>query len=241
MPYGGRDGAPPFIIPPVNDSALPTVGYQGGPGANGEVAVQRYWNGAARPVSIETFPQLIEAVVSGAVDFGVVPVWNSTIGEIPEACQALRARRAEVVEVAQLTIPVRHFLLGLPGTTLERVRAVATHRVAFTQCTGFLAAHPDIQQVIAWDTGGAAQELAELGGLPLTDVPPSTREPWYAGLPYAPDELSVIANPAAGQRFGLAVLAEDLQDNVLNATRFMVIRGLGIGAATPTAATPPPG
>lgn len=202
---------------------LVTVAYQGRPGANGEAAVAAYWGGTARAVAARSFPALVAAVADGGVDFGVVPMWNSTIGPIREAVDALDGVADRVVRVGELTVPVRHALLALPGATLGAVRAVGSHRAALAQCRDFLGAHRAITPIVAWDTAGAAEELASMPD-DRRDAGDAPAEPWYRMVPGAtPESLAVIASPAVAGRFGLSVLADDIQDDPRNATRFAVV------------------
>lgn len=87
---------------------------------------------------------------------------------------------------------------------------------------------------MAWDTAGAARELAALaaapGATPAGDARTGLQDelgtsPWYAAVPAAtPLALGVIASAAVAARHGLAVLADDIQDDPANATRFAVVR-----------------
>ena len=200
-----------------------TVAYQGGPGANGESAVTAYWNGEARAVAARSFPTLVAAVADGGVDFGVLPLWNSAIGPVREACAALDDAADRVTQVGDVTLPVRHALLALPGTSLDAVRAVGSHRAALAQCRRVLRAQRDAVAVEAWDTAGAAEELSSLADY-MRAAPEGPASPWYRAVPGAtPESLAVIANPAVASRYGLAVLAEDIQDDPRNATRFAVV------------------
>ena len=202
-----------------------TVAYQGSPGANGEAASASWWNGSARPVPVRTFGALVAAVADGGVDFGVVPVWNSAIGEVREGCSALALQAARLAPVGEVTIAVRHALLALPGVSIDALRAVGSHAAALAQSGRFLARQPPLTPVDAWDTAGAALELAALG--PLREIVPQPADaPWYAAAPDARGEsLAVIANRALAERCGLTVLADDIQDDAGNATRFAIVRG----------------
>lgn len=202
--------------------AVATVAYQGVPGANGEAAVSARWRGAARAVPVRTLHALTAAVADGGVDFGVVPVWNSTIGAVRAGCEALEAAATRLAPAGDVTVEVRHALLALPGTTLGDVRVVGSHAAALAQCGRFLGGRAGVRTVAAWSTAGAAAELATLA---RRGPPRSDDAPWYAALPaVAPESLAVVANAAVAGRYGLAVLAEDIQDEPGNTTRFAVVR-----------------
>ena len=200
--------------------AVATVAYHGLPGANGEAAIHERWRGGARAVPVRTLDALTRAVADGGVDFGVVPVWNSTIGAVHEGCAALAAQGARLAPAGDVTIEVRHALLALRGTTLADVRVVGSHAAALAQCGRWIARQGRVRTVAAWSTAGAAHDLASLarGG--------STGDtPWWATAPECtPESLAVIANAGLAERHGLEVLAEDIQDERTNATRFAVVR-----------------
>ncbi len=104
--------------------------------------------------------------------------------------------------VGEVIRPIRHFLLGLPGSTLDGLRKVLSHPVALAQCGGFLSRHPELEAVAVYDTAGAAREVSEEGD----------------------PTLAAVASAQAAERYGLEVLAGDLQDRSDNQTRFLVIR-----------------
>lgn len=198
-----------------------TVAYQGAPGAYGEAAIARHWNGTAEPVPVRTFEALVDAVATGRSAFGVVPLWNSTIGDIADACEALAAGAAGVEQVGDVVVPVRHALLALPGASVDTLRAVGSHPAALAQCGAWLRAHAAVAPVRAWDTAGAARELAALAGAGDVD---GSREPWYAGVHDGdPCSLAVLANRDVAASCGLTVLVDGVQDAPDNATRFAVI------------------
>ena len=206
--------------------ATTSVAYQGLPGANGEAAILARWRGGARAVPVRTLGALAAAVADGGVDFGVVPVWNSTIGAVREGCAALEAQAARLAPAGDVTVPVRHALLALHGTTLADVRVVGSHAAALAQCGRFLGRRAGVRTVAAWSTAGAAAELATLAsGIGSAMERDGAASPWYAVAPaVAPESLAVVASAALAERYGLAVLAEDIHDEPRNATRFAVVR-----------------
>lgn len=174
------------------------VGFQGALGAFSEEAV-RALVPDAEPIPFPTFEAVVRAVEAGEVQAGVLAVENTLAGAVAEAYEALVG--GDVTAVAEMVIPIRHCLLGLPGSSTDRVREARSHPVALSQCRGFFASHPDIRSQAVYDTAGAAEEVAALGD-------PS---------------LAAIASARAGERYGLEVLMADLQDRDDNQTRFYLI------------------
>ncbi len=171
------------------------AGFQGALGAFSEEAV-RVLLPEAEPVPRQSFDAVVKAVERGEDDTGVVAVENTLAGAVAEAYDALEAGNVHVV--AEAAIPIRHCLLGLPGTSIADLREARSHPVALSQCRGFFAAHPGIRAQAVYDTAGAAEEVAAGGDA----------------------TIAAIASRRAGDRYGLEVLQEDLQDRNDNQTRF---------------------
>jgi prephenate dehydratase len=201
-------------------TAIASAAFQGVEGAFGEEAVRLAWKGRVRAHPAPTFDAALDTVLRGEVDWAVIPIHNSTIGPIVPACRALAARESLLLRVGEVTVPVRHCLLALPGTSFETVRYVGSHPAALAQCTRLFAEDGALTACEAFDTAGAARELAEF---PCSSSPEG--HAWYSRL-VAVDAgaLAVIASERAAERYGLTVLWSDVQDAGDNATRFVVVR-----------------
>ncbi len=192
--------------------ALPRIAYQGEPGAYSEEAALGYFGERAiEPMPLPTFLAAARAVADGRAAAALLPLENSVAGTVGEAVDALL--RTGLPVVGEVVLPVRHQLLGLPGSSLAGVRSVASHRQALAQCEAYLA-EQGWQVIVADDTAGAARSLADSGDR----------------------SRAVIASQPAGERYGLATLAADIQDDDANMTRFAVIVGQALPA--PVAAGP---
>lgn len=211
----------------MRDDAVsaPHVTFQGEAGAYSEDAVVQRWGSAARPLPARTFAEALGRVADGGADCAVIPVWNSTVGDVGAAIAALGAEAERLTVVEELLVPVRHCLLALPGATLETVRHVGSHPVALAQCARFFAENPAIAGHDAYDTGGAARELAVLASDALGRRAGDDDRPWYDELAdAAPGRLAVIASARAAAHHRLQLLAADIQDDVDNVTRFAIVR-----------------
>jgi prephenate dehydratase len=181
-------------------SATPiAVAIQGEAGSFSHAAALALFGAELRLVSCAAFADLFEAVASGAADRGVVPIENSLAGSVHENDELLAAHALSVV--AETRVRVRHCLVARPGTALADVRRVASHPVALAQCRRFLAAHPAIEAVPAWDTAGSVRDLLA-GRL---------------------DADAAIASALAAERYGGTVLAAGLEDHAENWTRFLAL------------------
>jgi prephenate dehydratase len=184
------------------------AGYQGEPGAYSEEAVLALFPDAS-PVGHRTFTMAFDALLAGAVDVAVVPVENTLGGIVQEANDLLWERRGLRL-VGEHAHPVRHCLLGFPDVP---VRMAMSHPQALAQVRRYLEDR-GIEPVPHHDTAGAARDLAER---PRPGV-------------------AAVASAAAARRYGLDVLAEGIQDDDTNQTRFVVVeRGEPVrpGAAGP--------
>jgi len=178
------------------------VAFQGELGAYGDEAITRRWGSDATPVPVIAFDDVVEAVLAGDAERGVLPQWNSVVGDVLGGRGALGRGAGRGLDViGEIEVAVRHQLLAAPGTTLDEVYVVASHPVALAQCRRFLSAHPLVMAQPVYDTAGAARDLAR------------TRTHGHAA----------IASRAAAERYGLVILASDIQDVAHNVTRFAVI------------------
>jgi len=176
------------------------VAFQGDRGAYAESAIAEIWRHPVEQIPVPTFTGAMRAVDEGEADACVIPVENSIIGRIESGWQALAAYPGMRI-VGESLVPVRHCLLAPKGATLEGLRTAASHPVALAQCGRFFDRHPWIKPSKAFDTGGAAREIAERGDL----------------------SHGAIASRAAAELYGLAVLEEGVQDRRENHTRFVVV------------------
>jgi len=208
------ESIPPEVTTPAAAFA-PTVAFQGTFGAFGEMAALLRWP-AGEPRPMPTFERVVSSVAAGISDVGLLPVWNSVLGEIPFTRGVLDAATVEVT--GEVEVPVELALVARRGATLETIAYVGSHPAALAQCRRFFAAHPALTPCPAWDTAGAARDLADGNGAYA----------WYERLPgAAPRTTAAIASRAAAERYGLVVLAEGIQDVAKNVTRFAILTRKG--------------
>jgi prephenate dehydratase len=177
----------------------PSVAFQGEHGAFSEEAILEHFRGEAHPLPRRTFADVGEGVRSGAADLGLLPVENTLAGSVQGSHDVLAEGGLQVR--GEVVLPIRHFLMGVPGARIDEVRRVLSHPVALAQCTRYFRAHPEVDAVAVHDTAGAAQEVARTGDR----------------------GSAAIAPRAAAARYGLEILASDLQDRNDNQTRFYLI------------------
>ena len=187
------------------------VAYQGEPGAYSERAVVGVFPDA-QPLACQTVQLVFSRVTSGEADFGVVPLENSQAGSVNETYELLLDTKL-LRMVGETLVRVDHALLGLPGARLEEISRAHSHWQALAQCEEFLSSRR-IEPIPVHDTAGAARLVAERGD----------------------PKDAAIASVEAGARAGLAVLAERIQTEKENLTKFAVIgtRDPGLGESDKT-------
>ena len=141
----------------------------------------------------------MEAIEEGAADFAVLPIENSTAGSVDEMYDLLV--EFENYIVGETIIPIEHTLAGLADAELSDIRKVYSKGVALLQASGFLNAHSDWQQISVANTAIAAQKI-------LDDQDKSQ---------------AAVCSAYAAKAHGLKVLAEKINDDPDNCTRFIVV------------------
>ncbi|MBR1781804.1 MAG: chorismate mutase, partial [Oscillospiraceae bacterium] len=177
----------------------PRVVYQGEPGAYSEVACMNFFGPEVGAVGLKQFEDVFAAVRSGAADYGVLPIENTTSGAIRQIFDLLTEYDCFIV--GETTVRVTHCLMALPGTALEDIQTVYSHEQGLFQCERYLNEHPAWRRVPQADTAGSAMMVAGSGDR----------------------SKAAICSARSADLYGLEILAEAINDNVENTTRFVVV------------------
>jgi prephenate dehydratase len=145
-----------------------------------------------------SFEDVFAAVESGEAGLAMIPIDNSIAGRVADIHHFLP--QSDLHIVGEHFLRIRFHLLGVPGSSLDTIRTVHSHVHALGQCRRIIREH-GLTPVISGDTAGAAREVAEAG------------DPTQAA----------ISPPLAAEIYGLDVLAEDIEDEEHNTTRFVVL------------------
>src|SRR6266699_2369570 len=171
--------------------------FQGEPGANSHIAChQAYpdYQAVPRP----TFEDAFAAVETGEAALGMIPIENSVAGRVADIHHLMPTSGLHIV--AEWFLPVRHQLMAPRGAKLADIRSVESHVMALGQCRAIIR-RLGLKPIVAADTAGSAREVAERGD--------KTR--------------GAIASRLAAEIYGLDILAEDVEDEAHNTTRFVVL------------------
>ncbi len=175
------------------------VAFQGEPGAFSEAAAIQLLGDAITTVPRATFDAAFRAVPEGVADALLVPVENSLAGSVVRVYDLLL--QSHLTIVAETILPIEHHLIGCPGATLADLRSVASHPMALAQCERFFSSHPDWKRVPAEDTAGSVREILSRGD----------------------KSCAAIAGRRAAEHYHGVILAESIQDNAENFTRFVLL------------------
>jgi prephenate dehydratase len=178
-------------------SATRRIAYQGEPGANSHIVCKEHypdWD----TLPCASFEDVFAAVESGDADLAMIPIDNSIAGRVADIHHFLPDSGLHIV--AEHFLRIRFCLMAVPGATLDTIRTVHSHVHALGQCRKVIRAH-GLTPIISGDTAGAAREVAEA----------------------ADPTQAAISPPLAAEIYGLETLAEDVEDEDHNTTRFVVL------------------
>ena len=186
------------------------VAYQGEPGAYSEKATRELLGKNVVAVGRPNFESCFKAVEGMECDYACLPVENSLGGSIHENYDLML--RYDLTIVAEHEFRVHHCLLAKPGVKKEDIKYAISHPQALAQCDNYLRGL-DITPVPSYDTAGSAKLLAEGKKLPRDCTPENTAS---------------IASDLAGKTYGLNCLAEGIEDDDSNFTRFLLLGRKGV-------------
>ena len=173
------------------------IAFQGEPGANSHLAIaEAYPDCEAVPCA--TFEDAFAVIAAGEADLGMIPIENSVAGRVADIHHLMPDSGLHIV--AEHFMPVRHQLLGVRGAQLSDIKTVESHVHALGQCRKIIR-KLGIKPLVAADTAGSAREIAQAGD--------KTR--------------AAIASRLAAEIYGLDILADDVEDESHNTTRFIVL------------------
>lgn len=183
-------------------SAELRVAFQGAPGAYSHIAGEHFFSEYEGELQFQGhtgFGPTLEAVATGAADYAMLPVENTTAGSITEAYDLLA--RMDLSVVGEEVLRVEHCLVGFENVGVQEIRHVYSHPQALAQCSVFLSGLRDCTVQSFVDTAASVKKVAD------------ERDPSQAA----------IASERAAALYGLSVIARNLENQIGNYTRFMVV------------------
>ena len=173
------------------------ISFQGEPGANSHIACSE-----ARPdwqvLPCPTFEDAFAAVNEDQAGLAMIPIENSIAGRVADIHHLLPTSGLHII--GEHFLPIHFQLMGLPEASLSAIRSVHSHVHALGQCRKIIRTL-GLKAHVAGDTAGSAREVAEW------------KDPTRASL----------APRMAAEIYGLRILAENVEDEAHNTTRFVIL------------------
>jgi len=143
------------------------------------------------------FKDIFEQVENGLVDYGILPIENSSSGSINDVYDLLQKTNLHII--GELSLPIDHCILASKQTTLDKIDTVYSHPQPFQQCTNFLENYPNWKTVYCDSTSSAMEMVAKIN------------QP----------NVAAIGNKDGGELYGLQVLDHNFANQKENITRFL--------------------
>jgi prephenate dehydratase len=173
------------------------IAFQGEPGANSQIACTNVYPHLT-PLPCDTFEDAFAAVRDGQADLGMIPIENSIAGRVADIYHLLP--KSGLYIVGEYFLPIHFQLMAVPGATLQGIKSVRSHVMALGQCRNIIRNHK-WKAVVTGDTAGAAREVRDMQDVSVAALAPRIAAPIY----------------------GLSILAENVEDNAHNTTRFVIL------------------
>ncbi len=173
------------------------IAFQGEPGANSDTACRDMYPDM-EPLPCATFEDAFSALKNGHADLAMIPIENSIAGRVADIHHLLP--NSDLHIVGEYFLPIHFQLMVLPGVAIEDISTVYSHVHALGQCRNIIRDN-GWKAIVSGDTAGSARMVAE-----------------------AKDKTSAALAPhLAASLYGLNILAENVEDEEHNTTRFVVL------------------
>lgn len=176
------------------------IAIQGGIGSFHEIAAKEYFKDEdTEIISCATFKDVFKIIESDEEVFGIIAIENTIAGSLLQNHDLLRESGCLIIGEHKLRIS--HQFAVLTGQTIGDINEVRSHPIALMQCEDFLEKNKHILAVESDDTALSAKQIAE-------------------------DNIkgrAAICSESAAKKYGLEILAENIETNKRNFTRFLVV------------------
>ncbi|WP_294965197.1 bifunctional chorismate mutase/prephenate dehydratase [uncultured Gilliamella sp.] len=178
------------------------VAFLGPKGSYSHSAARRYASNHFEQMiesGCATFKDIFEQVEKGLVNYGVLPIENSSSGSINEVYDLLQKTNLHII--GELSLPIDHCILAIPNTQLDQINTVYSHPQPFQQCSHFLENFPHWKIVYCDSTSSAMEKVAKLNS----------------------PNVAAMGNKDGGELYGLQVLEHNFANQKENITRFIIL------------------
>lgn len=175
-----------------------TIGYQGVPGSFSEEALYNYFPNDVETKNYDLFEDVFIALEKGEIHYGVLPIENSSTGAISSVYDLLNQYSSHIVGETYVK-PIQN-LLGIKGSTINDIQEVYSHPQGFEQSKTFLSKY-SWQHIPYYNTAKSAEYIMQQNN----------------------KTIAAIASRKAAELYGLTVLADNINCNQNNTTRFVIL------------------
>ena len=179
-----------------------SVAFLGDKGSYSYLASHRYFSRRAENIiesGCQNFYDIFQQVESGKVDYGMLPVENTSSGSINEVYDLLQHTNLSIV--GEITQPIEHCLLTSVNTSLDKIKTIYAHGQPFAQCSNFLDKQSGIRIEYCDSTADAMAKVAELQD----------------------DTVAVIGSEEGGHLYQLHALEQSIANQAENHSRFILV------------------
>lgn len=173
------------------------IAFLGPEGTFSEMATYRYFGHSVKAMPESTIDQVFAEVEAGVADFGVVPIENSTEGAVNHTLDMFINSPLKIC--GEIDLPIHHNLMSKQAD-LKNIDVIFSHRQSLAQCRSWLRNHASHIDTVAVSSNAEAARKASFN-----------------------EHAAAIAGESASAMYGLNILHSDIEDQVDNATRFLVI------------------
>ena len=179
-----------------------SVAFLGDKGSYSYLASHRYFSRRAEKIiesGCQSFAEIMQQVESGSVDYGMLPIENTSSGSINEVYDVLQHTNLSIV--GEITQPIEHCLLTAVNTKLNKIKTIYAHGQPFAQCSNFLDKQSGIRIEYCESTADAMAKVYELQD----------------------DTVAVIGSEEGGNLYQLHALEKSIANQAENHSRFILV------------------
>jgi len=181
------------------------IAIQGGYGAFHEIAAHHYFeNEEIEILPRNTFRDMVFTLKDRQCDYGIMAIENSLAGSIIPNYNLIINSNMHVN--GEIYLRIKQNLVALQGVKITELKEVYSHPMAILQCQNFFDKYPDIRLIESMDTALSAGDIAEKGAR----------------------DTGAISSRIAAEKYGLDIVAESIETNKKNYTRFLILAENGI-------------
>ncbi len=187
-----------------------SVAFLGDKGSYSYLASHRYFSRRAEKIiesGCQNFSEILQQVESGQVDYGMLPIENTSSGSINEVYDLLQHTNLSIV--GEITQPIEHCLLTAADTRLDKIKTIYAHVQPFAQCSNFLDKQNDIRIEYCESTADAMVKVSELQD----------------------DTVAVIGSEEGGNLYQLQALEKSIANQSENHSRFILVARKAVDVA----------